>query len=361
MPRLMARLRHDADRGAITALVAILFGGGVLLGTGALVVDVGRLYSERAQLQNAADAAALAVAQACAKGATGCGTSTAVTYANNNSNDNASSVDVVCGSDTRHLLLTCPAGGAPGCTTARPSSGNFVEVRTSTRQPNGKTLLPPSFAQAIVGAARSGLRVAACSRVGWGGPAAAYGFGMTLSMCEWQSATAGGTSFAPSSSVPASYERVLKLHTTSGTTCPLGPSGWILPGGFGWLAAANGKCETKVDANGDYLGDTGVSGSTACKDELTKARNDKRVLLVPVYDGAGGAGHEGRFHLKGFASFVVTGYYLPGLKVESWLTTKNLCKGDDKCVYGYFTAALLPADAVLGGPEMGATAVRVVG
>lgn len=58
---------------------------------------------------------------------------------------------------------------------------------------------------------------------------------------------------------------------------------------------------------------------------------------------------------------MVTSYNLPSLKVESWLTSQNHCKGDDKCVYGYFTTALLPADAVLGGLEMGATAVRMLG
>ena len=40
----------------------------VLLGVGALVIDVGALYAERRQLQNGADAAALAVAADCAEG-----------------------------------------------------------------------------------------------------------------------------------------------------------------------------------------------------------------------------------------------------------------------------------------------------
>ena len=39
-----------------------------LIGVGALVIDVGRLYVERRDLQNGADAAALAVAQDCAAG-----------------------------------------------------------------------------------------------------------------------------------------------------------------------------------------------------------------------------------------------------------------------------------------------------
>ncbi len=43
---------------------------GVLLGCAALTVDVGQLYSERRQLQNGADAAALALAKVCASGGT---------------------------------------------------------------------------------------------------------------------------------------------------------------------------------------------------------------------------------------------------------------------------------------------------
>lgn len=45
----MSRLRRD-DRGAVTMLVALMLGGGLLLGGGALVIDVGQLYNERAQL-----------------------------------------------------------------------------------------------------------------------------------------------------------------------------------------------------------------------------------------------------------------------------------------------------------------------
>ena len=53
-------LSHD-DRGVVGVLVGLLLGT-VLLGVGALVIDVGQLYQERAQLQSGAGAAALAVA-----------------------------------------------------------------------------------------------------------------------------------------------------------------------------------------------------------------------------------------------------------------------------------------------------------
>ena len=59
---LLRLLRRD-ERGAVGVLVAVLLAGGVLLGLGAMVIDVGQLYQERAQLQNGADAAAVAVAK----------------------------------------------------------------------------------------------------------------------------------------------------------------------------------------------------------------------------------------------------------------------------------------------------------
>jgi Flp pilus assembly protein TadG len=51
------------DRGAVTVIVAIMMV--VVLGMAALVVDVGSVEVRRAQLQDAADAAALAIAQDC--------------------------------------------------------------------------------------------------------------------------------------------------------------------------------------------------------------------------------------------------------------------------------------------------------
>jgi len=60
---------HRGERGAIATIVAMLFGLGVLLGAGALTVDVGNINAERRQLQNGADAAALSAARDCAGGA----------------------------------------------------------------------------------------------------------------------------------------------------------------------------------------------------------------------------------------------------------------------------------------------------
>ena len=60
------------DRGAVSILVALLISAGVIVGLLAMVIDGGRLYTERRLVQNGADAAALAVARACALGDPAC-------------------------------------------------------------------------------------------------------------------------------------------------------------------------------------------------------------------------------------------------------------------------------------------------
>src|SRR6476469_520832 len=98
MPRLkVAReVKHDKQRGASGVLVAVMML--VLIGAGALAVDTGQIYAERAQLQNAADAGAMAAAQQCHK-AGGCTVGQAMAWAAElsgpNSNDGATTVDSV--------------------------------------------------------------------------------------------------------------------------------------------------------------------------------------------------------------------------------------------------------------------------
>ena len=68
MQRLIARLRRRAagERGAAAVTLALLLVP--LLGFAAIAVDIGSLYAEKARLQVAADAAAIAVAQDCSRG-----------------------------------------------------------------------------------------------------------------------------------------------------------------------------------------------------------------------------------------------------------------------------------------------------
>ncbi len=171
LARPALRLLRRDERGVVAVIVGLLIGT-VLLGLGALVIDVGQLYQERAQLQNGADAAALAVAKSCILGTctTSTALSTAQTYANENAADGAAGVGTVCGyADT---LTACGAstGAMTACPSPPASGTNYVDVNTSTKTSGGATVIAPVFAKELLGnGSYTGTTVLACAQVQWGG------------------------------------------------------------------------------------------------------------------------------------------------------------------------------------------------
>ncbi len=354
---------------------------------GALVVDTGGMYAERAQLQNGADAGALAVAIGCGKAASTCSAGTtssspAGLHADGNANDTKATTDRVCGRDPRGILPAC-AATAPGCA-ATPAAGvNYAQVQTSTRTATNATLLPPVFGRAVLGSAYQGKRVHACAQASWAAVGATTSLSATISLCSWRAATSNGTVFAPagpypawpvrypaSATVPAAGtpggEQVLQLHG-SGNDCVGGAgAGWQLPGGFGWLPDVNGNCSTFINVAGQYGDRTGVPVQAACITALTNAYTAHTVLYMPVYDGVSGSGGNGAYHLAGFAAFVVTGGYLNGsgggFKKASTISGSAYCSGSQRCVYGFFTQALLPPGTdTTGGTSFGTGVVKMLG
>lgn len=367
---MLQLLRKRDDRGAVATIVAILLAGGVLLGMGALTIDVGRLYVEREELQSGADAAVLAVAKLCAESPADCaasGAATAEEYADDNARDGASSVYVLCGQLEDAGLAACPpdSGNLTRCITEPPVDTEYVEVRTATELADGSTLLPPSLAQTLLGnEGYDGSRVGACARAAFGPPVPTAGLAVTISVCEWQSFTDNGATFPPyPPDPPTSFDKAIYLHSTSGAdTCPAGPSGWDEPGGFGWLDEDGGSCQAVIDENGTVGGNTGTSVTGTCQEVLAEYYASHEVLYIPVYDGVQGTGAGTTYHILGMAAFVLTGYSLPGFRQASWLSGNHLCpSASDKCLYGFFTEALIPTTGPIGGPDLGATVVTLVG
>jgi len=366
----MRRLRRDGDdRGAVAVIVTILIGA-VLLGMGALVVDVGQIYAERAQLQNGADAGALAVAQGCARSASNCVTSTAGSYADENSNDGKSSVDLVCGRDPYGKLASCPAvtSGALSCPTTPAYGTNYAEVHTSTLTSGGSTLLPPVFGRALLGSSYDGKTVHSCAQATWGAPAAARGLAMTISWCEWNSYTSGGTNYvAPPPYVPpAGADQVIYFHDTdpNPTHCTAGPSGYDVPGDFG-ATNSDGNCQTlfNFDASSgstSYTTDPGSSLPADCETALQTAQQNHTAVFIPVYDRLVGTGSNGTYTLWTMAAFVVTGYFWPDWKAKSWLTNKFPCGGNQRCVSGYFSTGVTTG-SLGSGSGAGVTVVQLTG
>jgi len=366
------RMAGHHERGAIGVLVGVLIGGGMLFGIGALVVDTGQLYQNRAELQNGADAAALAVAKSCIKGT--CTPSIATQYVTGYTNASkltggTDAVDLVCGSGS---LGACPAGISTAPITdcpANPSSGNYVDVHTSTKLSGGSTLLPPVFARTLAGNGNyQGSTVHACAQAEWGAPSTATTIGVTISACTWDQATSLGTSFAPPPPYPpnpsASFDQVLQLHGTSNSStsgCSTEPAGADGPGNFGWTSDLLGNCTVTI-SNGTYGGSTGNSVSGDCQTALLNAWTSKSVVYIPVYVSIMNPGNNATYTLKGFAAFVVTGYHMPGQAKESdWLNPANDCKGSEFCLNGFFTQGLIPSTGSLGGPNLGAYIVKLTG
>lgn len=354
--------RMSGDDGATAVLVAIL--AIVLFGMGAMVVDVGSLWSERRQLQNGADAGALAIAQTCAVGT--CDSTLAPGYADSNSNDNASNVQEVCGSSSSALPV-CTDPPIP-----TPPGVGWVMVRTQTGDDNGSGIVPPILAKALV-PGYNGSTVHAYAVANWGAPAGiAGGLPLTFSECEWQAATASGASYAPAPPYPTaadgttiyptdssgnSLERVIYFHdTTLAGFCNAGPSGADLSGGFGWLQPDTTCAATTTD--GWFDDKTGAAIPSGCKPDLTPLVG--HLIFVPIFDETNGlTGTNGEYHIASYAAFFLTGFRFPGLSGGSIVTNSPPCSGSDDCISGFFVNAQMPpGNSFVGdGPSMGANVV----
>jgi hypothetical protein len=349
--RRLIRDHRDPERGASAVLIAICLV--VLLGMGAFVIDVAAVVQERRELQSGADAGALAVAKDCARAAA-CPSSiagTADSYADANADDGASNVDGICG----NVAGVAPCASAP----VVPTGARYVKVTTSTL--DGDTgEAEVSFGLAgIFGL--SGKRVHASAVAAWGALSSATTIPLTISQCEFNAATNNGTTFA--SGPPwVGVERYIYFHgTTQAGTCPAGPSGSDLPGGFGWLDAPN--CVADIDVGGWVDDDTGNDVPNDCKGKLVDWRD--AVLLLPVYTRTNGLnGNNGEYLIAGFAAIHVTGFRFPGNGSENRWPSSFTCPlqpgNSGVCIRGHFTKFVTSGE-IGGGPGYGTSAVRIVG
>lgn len=349
---LRARLMGDrSDRGGVAVIVALLLGTGVLLGMAALVVDVGTIYAEREQLQTGADAAAIRAGQLCAQDPTGCTAADLAgvvdDYARGNARDEAAAA-TVCVSDDPDCAGSSD-GSLSDCIGDAPDA-DYVKVRTHTER-DGSTVLPPVFAQAVLDGFR-GAKVTACARVAWGPPARTTGLALTVSACAWHRYTGDGAAFSDT-------EREIPLYDvkTAASCAPTDPN----PGGFRWLADAGADCRATVSADAGYEVATGDSRPDGCAAALTALLDSGKPVAVPVFDSVSGGGARATYTVQGFAAFVVTGWHLPGSNDPSRDPTSTCATGGNACVYGHFTQALLTGGGAIGGRDLGAHIVALVG
>lgn len=336
------RIRGDrGDRGAVLPFVAIVMV--VLVGVGALVVDAGALYQERRELQNGADAAALAVAKDCAEGdcddgpwAGGSAESTAQHFTNENAEDGASEIHEICGNDPK--LVWCDVPDVPAGATG------WVKVTTATDGQVDFVLAP------VLNAALDGKKVSASAVAAWGPVSNATTIPVTFSLCEfghW-----GGSIDPPT--LPEG-EVIIDLHDPQSGDTPVGQACnnatfHDMPGGFGWLAGAN--CLVELDADGNATRDPGNNVPNGCDPSTWQGK----TLLIPLYDSITPSRN---YHIAGFVGFEVTGYKL---NPHTWNTPPCSGPGNSgRCIQGHFTEITTTGGQIGDGPDYGARVVQMIG
>ena len=309
----MRRLTRTDDTGATMVLVSLCLV--FLIGMAALVIDIGALVQERRVLQNGADAAALAVATDCAKGACGASTNTAVSYANANADD-----------------------GQADASVDFPAS-NTVEVTTTTRSSAGTTV---KFLFAPVMGDDDGKTVTRTAKAQWGTIGAASTIPLIISECEYSLSRLDGTS-------------EIVLYMDSGPSCALPGSP---PGGFGWLDQSG--CAVPISVDSTVPGTTGVSshGGEACV-----IPNLGKQILVPIYDAYTGNGSHATYTVAGFVTLELTGYSFNGNDYDGTLGKK--CPDEHArgkyCIAGDFVRFSTQQGTIGSGQDFGSYTVNLVG
>jgi Flp pilus assembly protein TadG len=312
--------RLQSERGATAVIFALLLVP--LLGFAAIAVDIGSLYADRAELQTAADAAAIAVAQDCARGNCGDMLATATTLVQQNLGPATASQPVL--------------------------SNNPLSVSVTGSTPQKHWFAP------VLGHDSTAVRASAT--VGWGGPSGGTAvLPLTFSWCSFKAQTGGGI---PSTTT----EQIIMLTKSAGVSSCAGPSGNVVPGGFGFLDTDPGTCAVTSGIGQTLTSSTGASPPNGCSPDDFSAWVGRTVLL-PLFDDSGGTGSAAWYRVYGYAAFRLTGYQFTG----QYKTGQKPCgpgtNGSDRCVTGYFTRFVELSDAwnySPDAPQLGASILRLI-
>ena len=333
--RLTARLREE--RGAVAVVVALMMVP--LLGCAAIAVDVAAVRAEQQQLQGAADAAALAVAADCARGA--CGntvtTATALVQAN---------------------------GPGPGGTLGTPTVAVDATGVTVTARATQQHWFAP-----VLGIGSSA--VSRSSRASWTGAETATVLPLAVSLCEYRKQVAA----QPLTSLTRS---VITLPTTGCTPA----TGAVSPAAS-WVTTSASTCmlSTSVGATLTQYR-TSPSATTSnvpptCRDALSDLAGT--TVLLPVFDATGTTAGVPTYTVHGFAAFRVDGFtsatggsrwtWLDFIRwVLSYLSGNGNGNGNGNSapepprLAGWFTATATLGDGPLDStaPDLGVRTVHLV-
>lgn len=305
------------ERGAVAVMVALLMVP--LLGFGAIAVDVASLYSDRAQLRNAADAAAVAVALDCARG--NCGntlaTATAALHANAGSADAAGAT------------LRTPTVSAPAIT----SSGGAVTVTVSADQAHW-------FAPVL---GQESTRVSASATAAWATTTRGRAnFPLAISLCEYQAQVAR---------YPLGNTTPQRINDQTGNKPCRDQAGTRITGGYAVTMPDDPSvCRTTSTLGGtieEYPRKYGGGLPSSCTSQYLASLIGTDVLF-PVWDSISPGGG---IQVYSYAAFHLTGY--------------DVRNHRDPALYGWFTYAAQQSDAATNptstAPDLGARSVYLQG
>lgn len=343
--------RLDDERGAVAVFVGILLV--VLLGMSALVIDVGNMYWERRQLQNGADAAALALAAKCADGTiVDCANATisflgneAEPYADGNADDGESGVPTPMSHGVDPGLCESGSDVADNPLT----DGETVKVSTETIDANTGASFLTHWIAPVIGTDTTTVHACAVASSGTlGGPVNVF----PIAICEephYNNLTSNGTDFGPPDEAIFFGKNQCAFSTDT------------YEGGFGWLDLdadaeidpSTGTCSVNVTEDQWWLGRTGTDTNNAtygeCIEALynhVEANGGNALIYVPIFSDycspnvnpCGGGEH--KFYIEGFAGFMISGWGFNGGGPPQYkYPDSSTCAGGSPpvCIYGHFT------------------------
>ncbi len=283
----MGRLRRD--RGASAVLIVILLVP--IFGMAAIGVDVGMLYYERSQLQNAADSAALAVATKCSvnRCPSSGNTAIAASFAVGNAKDAAVAIDAQ----------------------VIDRSARTVQIDVSTLNVDGTTVPSHPFA-AVIGVTDDA-PVTATATAQWA--AGDITIPLALSACEFDLMVGAEG---------AEDHDMHWVRFDRNKLCKDAPTEPAVPGGFGWLDPLLDDDGNPVGCLAEILDDGTTAGSntgnngisneygTLCHAMFTESLVGK-TLYVPIFDAkVSGSGQNAIVHLKHFAKVTIFAWMFGG-------------------------------------------------
>ncbi len=335
---LVRHRRHD--RGATAVLVGISMV--VLLGFTSFGVDGVTLWSDHQQLQNGADAGALAIAQSCAKDPNNCGTASAATSANSTALDYAEQNK--SNGDTTHTVTAAAQLHA---------AQNQVTVTDSyTRN---------LWFAPVIGIKSA--KVSASATAQWGGISGGVFLPLVISLCAFyaQSSAIVGSPITTNTPMDIYYGTALNsglpISQDPSGICGSG-AGSTPPGGFNWIAnsASDHSCNVSVTVD-NWVDSQPGNVPKGC--DFSGGVLHGQTIQIPVFDAQKGQGANGKYHIYAIASFLIEDYcFHPGDQYP----THSKCTGQDSShfISGYFVSFTYldnSSQSSPGAPDLGTNRV----